>query len=483
MRTGSAGDAAAIAVLFALGAGEIAVHARHLDTVDRTNELTLVLLLPLAVPVLFLGVSGGLPRRLPQGTMPRVLGRTLAWTTTLGIASLVAVARQRAAGVPITDEPAVVTLFVSLGSLVGVVNGVHAVHRSELRQRFRSETDRTERLNRQLSVLCRVLRHDLRNGLNVIHGYADMLATEESSSTADAEEYAQHIRDRADDLLTAGDRAWTLNRLVNERGAVAAQTTTDLGALVERQVESLLDRHPFVAVETDVTPGIHVRTVPPLDRAVWNVLENAVVHNSRDAPTVRIEVDADDDTAALTVIDDGPGIPEREVRVLERPETALQHSSGVGLWLVSWIVEESDGTVRVESAPDRGSAVTLRLPLASVDQGGDAGGERRAGSGDESNERSGDGRADDRDEGGARTPDSSPSGPTGDRETPKPIPGRADGERTPATVEAAARPDSAARRPAEEPADAVESGFVWTPTDPSERANEETVWDDLFESS
>ena len=53
------------------------------------------------------------------------------------------------------------------------------------------------------------------------------------------------------------------------------------------------------------------------------------------------------------------------VAVLQRGrETSLEHASGLGLWLVHWIVTESGGSVSFEEREPRGSVVELTLPRA-----------------------------------------------------------------------------------------------------------------------
>lgn len=60
--------------------------------------------------------------------------------------------------------------------------------------------------------------------------------------------------------------------------------------------------------------------------------------------------------------DNGPGIPECELGVLERGyETPLEHTSGLGLWLVNLIVRESDGDLLYAENDPRGSKITIRL--------------------------------------------------------------------------------------------------------------------------
>jgi signal transduction histidine kinase len=68
----------------------------------------------------------------------------------------------------------------------------------------------------------------------------------------------------------------------------------------------------------------------------------------------------------VTITDDGPGIPQQEIEVLNaESETQLEHGSGIGLWLVQWIIDRSNGTVEIESAED-GSTVKLGLLVASA---------------------------------------------------------------------------------------------------------------------
>ncbi|WP_232745051.1 ATP-binding protein [Halorubrum aethiopicum] len=69
----------------------------------------------------------------------------------------------------------------------------------------------------------------------------------------------------------------------------------------------------------------------------------------------------------MTVADDGPGIAEgiREVVSGDAPVTQLRHNSGLGLWIVAWVVEAYGGSVRFDAGIDgEGTTVRLRLPTA-----------------------------------------------------------------------------------------------------------------------
>jgi len=87
------------------------------------------------------------------------------------------------------------------------------------------------------------------------------------------------------------------------------------------------------------------------------------VHSDQETPTVEVRVCDNVDAPAITVSDDGPGISEMDQQILlEGKETdQLYHGSGLGLWLVYLIVEESGGNVTISENEPCGSIVTLQL--------------------------------------------------------------------------------------------------------------------------
>ena len=69
--------------------------------------------------------------------------------------------------------------------------------------------------------------------------------------------------------------------------------------------------------------------------------------------------------AHLEVRDNGPGIKDVQLTPLKvGEETPLVHGSGIGLWLVEWVVTSLGGDVTFENDTTRGLTVTLSLPLA-----------------------------------------------------------------------------------------------------------------------
>jgi signal transduction histidine kinase len=69
-------------------------------------------------------------------------------------------------------------------------------------------------------------------------------------------------------------------------------------------------------------------------------------------------------TVVVEVSDDGPGIPEGEFSpIADGGEGALDHGSGIGLWIVSWSVAAVGGELHVDTG-DGGTTVAISLPAA-----------------------------------------------------------------------------------------------------------------------
>lgn len=218
------------------------------------------------------------------------------------------------------------------------------------------ETAIREREQR-MAVLNRVLRHNVRNEMNVILGYAEVIA--ENAARDDIRRSAETIRRRGNRLVQASDQA----RWLGQQLDVEDPQTVDLAAEAEDIVTEVAAEHPEATVSLSAPDSVHVRAVPQIGIAIQNLVENACVHHDG-TPTVEVQIETDSDEAHLSVADDGPGIPTQELSVLQSgEETALEHGSGLGLWVTKWLVDRSGGTIDFRENDPHGSVVILRLPL------------------------------------------------------------------------------------------------------------------------
>jgi signal transduction histidine kinase len=226
---------------------------------------------------------------------------------------------------------------------------------------FRNVTDR-QRYEQRLEVANRVLRHNLRNRMNVISGWAEELARSDAPEAATA---GRRIGETAADLLDAGEKVRTM--IETAEYAAEPATPVEIAPRLAPIVDRIRGTWPEATVEADLAPGAAVAVPHPrlLTVALENLVENAVEHNDGESPRVWVEVEPagpDEPYTEIRVADDGPGVPEAERAVLaEGAETPLRHGSGLGLWLVHWSVAACGGEVRFADNEPRGSVVTVAL--------------------------------------------------------------------------------------------------------------------------
>ena len=320
--------------------------------------------LSFSLAVVAIGVWVG--RRWEAPTTVRVAVWCVGGTAAFGVLAVLASVLVESQGGRLPFGPRWFGGASSVGALLGSVLGIYDARQIRARRRWREVKARTERLNtrlrrsnERLMVLNRVLRHNVRNDLNVVVGRAELVADRNDGVD---ERDARTIVDVAERLVDQSDKARTLETLMETQGEAQP---IDLTAVVERELADLGREYPAIAVEAEMPDEQPVAAAPSLDTAVANVLDNAARHNDAEDPWLSVTVAREDDTVELTIVDNGPGIPDHELDVLDAgAETKLEHSSGLGLWTAVWVVEHSDGDIEFADNDPRGTVVTLRFPAA-----------------------------------------------------------------------------------------------------------------------
>lgn len=318
---------------------------------------------------------------LPREHHARLAGWLVVGVIPLVVGAVVMQAYSAAVGALETFSPAAAGGWACGGVVFGAAVGIGDVRVRMRTAEAEEATARYEQLVEVLTVLNRVLRHDVRNDLTVIAGYLDHARREGDDGIA---EYLDGIEARTDRIERLSDHARLAENAV--LGDDAVEGTTDLTLVAERVVGTIARDFPAASVSVDTEVDDAEALVPGhdlLESALHNVVENAVEHAGHEAPTVDVTVRvrpadavgdgarprlpggaAADSVVEVVVADDGPGFPDRERTVLEEGgEDALESSSGMGLWVVHWIVDAVGGVTAVEDREEGGSVVILRFPL------------------------------------------------------------------------------------------------------------------------
>jgi signal transduction histidine kinase len=207
----------------------------------------------------------------------------------------------------------------------------------------------------RLAVLNRILRHNVRNDMNIVLGIGEQLQTRSSDELT---EYGSTLSRTARKLDRVSEKALEVNRMFERE---AATDIVDLPKLISHLVSSLREEYPDATIET----SIHVDSIRTDTQILRKVLEEVVANaleHAGDAPAVQIEVDSNGKTVELQVSDDGPGVPQTEMQPLTSGEVSeLEHTSSFGLWFVKWGIQTIGGRMDIRST-NSGTEVTLILP-------------------------------------------------------------------------------------------------------------------------
>ena len=251
----------------------------------------------------------------------------------------------------------------------------------------RDVTDEYRR-KRQLTVMDNLLRHTIRNHMNIVDGTAERIvddladvdgpvaaddavgaggsADAGSPSADDCVEHAKTIRRVADDLLTTAEKQRDVIELLRQRGS---PQPVDVEPIVEEAVATATDRVCDAAeVSVSCPSGVRAFMHVELDDAIAELVDNAIEH-AESPPDVRVTVTSDGGAVEISVRDNCPPIPREERHVMtDRWEMdELCHTDGMGLWLVYWIVDRSGGDLTFDTHDD-GNVVTIAVPRADRDE-------------------------------------------------------------------------------------------------------------------
>ncbi|MFB6121227.1 MAG: sensor histidine kinase [Halobacteriaceae archaeon] len=226
-----------------------------------------------------------------------------------------------------------------------------------------SRAERERRLAEQrdgLKLLNSIVRHDIRNDLQVVRAAADQLA-EDDMSDGNALTLIRERTESAVELTrTARELAETMLQTESEREAVALGPTLRAAAT---EVESAYG-DDVVDVEGSV-PEVDVLADDMLSSVFRNVIENGVEHDDGD-PYVTVSAEEREGDVVVSIADDGPGIPDGVAdEVFDRAAKGLDSDgTGIGLYLVATLVDRYGGSVSIAETGPEGTTVEITLPTA-----------------------------------------------------------------------------------------------------------------------
>ena len=234
--------------------------------------------------------------------------------------------------------------------------------------------DAAEKANQLKDEFLATLSHELRNPLNVILGYSELLLRmPEIEASPRLIKMGDALRRNAQSQSQLINDLLDLSRL--QRGKISLNhETVSLAAIIDSAVETVrtdaaakqIEIRLHVADQLLFVDGDRLR----LQQIAWNVLNNAVKFTPPGG-SIEIDLGSDGDSAVLLVTDTGQGIDAgflphvfEMFRQADGSNRRRHGGLGIGLALVKQLVQLHRGTISAESeGPNKGSRFTIRLPL------------------------------------------------------------------------------------------------------------------------
>jgi PAS domain S-box-containing protein len=230
--------------------------------------------------------------------------------------------------------------------------------------------ERVSQLEQLKTDMIRMAAHDLRNPLNVVSGFAELML---DSGTLQEREHNQteHIYHAAVRMQRMVSDILSLER-IERLHAGSLQQVFDLNELAAQVYEAhraAASQHEFCFVGPP-QPVLVRGDLPQMREAITNLVTNALKYTPQ-GKRVEICLTASSEQAVLEVIDSGYGIPvELQARLFQpffrarSPETRNIEGTGLGLHLVKNIIERHNGVLRFHSVYGQGSTFGFQMPVA-----------------------------------------------------------------------------------------------------------------------
>ena len=248
--------------------------------------------------------------------------------------------------------------------------------RERLLQSEQEARDVAERANQLKDEFLATLSHELRNPLNVILGYSELLLrTPTIVESSNLRKMAEALRRNAQSQSQLINDLLDLSRL--QRGKISLNNETiSLAAIIDNAVETVRTEAAAKGIQIQVNVADQLLLVDGdrlrLQQIAWNVLNNAVKFTPAGG-SIKIALNREEQDAVFVVEDTGEGIDPgflphvfEMFRQADASNIRKHGGMGIGLALVQQLVQLHGGTIMAESeGVNKGSRFTVRLPLTN----------------------------------------------------------------------------------------------------------------------
>ncbi|MBU3203941.1 sensor histidine kinase [Clostridium algidicarnis] len=215
------------------------------------------------------------------------------------------------------------------------------------------------------------ISHDIRTPLSMILGYANHLKNNKELSKKSRDEatiierQSLRIKDLVNDLNLASKLEYNMQPLEIKEMYISKIIREEVVDIINHDLE---EKYSLIVTANDNMNGSKINGDEKLiRRGLHNLIQNSIKHN-KDGCEIHIKLTKAEDSIFITVSDNGVGVSKEELEKLKNKSHYilsnngnLEERHGLGLLIVSQIVEAHGGTVDIESNEGQGFVVTMKF--------------------------------------------------------------------------------------------------------------------------
>lgn len=236
-------------------------------------------------------------------------------------------------------------IYDKSGNMAGVEGILHDV------TRMRDVENALRQANRQITLMTSITRHDIRNQLLALNGWLEL-----SRASVDDPERMLELISRKQKIASVIGEQLDFTTFFDGMG-IKAPAWQDVEAIVRQSALAL----PFTTTQLDIrVHGIGIFADPLLEKAFYNLLDNALRYGGEKMTSIQVSSRYDGDTLILVVEDDGVGIKDSDRQQLFT--RGYGENTGLGLFLVREILAITGITIHETGSSGCGARFEIQVP-------------------------------------------------------------------------------------------------------------------------
>ena len=209
--------------------------------------------------------------------------------------------------------------------------------------------------------------HELRTPLTSMRTNIELLVADDKSGMLPEGARSEILDDVSAQLGEFSALVGDLVALTRDDHLQRQPEKLDLSEVVEAALARAARRGPNITFHTTLEPVPILGDAPTLERAITNLLDNAVKFSPSDGE-IWVELTS---AGVLTIVDSGPGVADEDLphifdRFYRSDRARNTPGTGLGLAIVTHTVEAHGGSVRAGNQPGAGAKFTMRLPVLTI---------------------------------------------------------------------------------------------------------------------